>query len=221
MLAKAPEPFRAEARQFLGMDVGWTRSGPMKVKAKLWQPTVKALVVEGDLEVAGTLLVRTQEKADDTFLVVLGSVTCQNFVMGTGATFLCAGAVKVAEAMSCSAPDSVARVAGKVTATLLDSGSGAWLNVYDPAQVKRSVRHLTGYVMIGNRPLERKSADLTKVVKKAAIETEEWDNLDPEDRKEERMSDYLRLDAEAARKLLIAGKSILRLCTRSRRREGE
>ncbi|MEO7109822.1 MAG: hypothetical protein ABI183_05250, partial [Polyangiaceae bacterium] len=138
-----------------------------------------------------------------------GSVKCKNFIMSADATFICCGDIDVSEVMSCTAADSVSQVAGAVRAKILDSGSGAWLELYD--KKKLHVDHLLDYVMIDDDPVEpKKKPDMTKLLVKAAIETEEWDDLDYEDREGEDMADYISLNEEAVWKMLAAGKSILK-----------
>jgi len=208
-IRKAPE--KMNVSMFLGMEeVGWewTNGGIAVKETIVWQPASEAMAINGDLEVDGNIVVSTKAKVDDTFLIVFGSIKCRNLIMGPQTTMLCLGDVRVNEVMSCTAGDSICEVAGEVHAFLLDSGSGAWLTIYDEKQL--AVDHLAGYVMVGGRPLKpEKKVDLTKYVIEEAIEFEEWNDLSPEEREKGDIADYTRLDGFKAFHLLKKRKSIL------------
>jgi hypothetical protein len=207
-LKAAPLAFSKDVRSVLAMAPDWQYAAATQVEEEVWRPIERAVLIVGDLDVAGNIVVRTQARADDTFLVVLGSVRCKNLVLGARSTFLCSGDVEVDEVMCCTAGDSVSKVAGRVSVRVLDSGSGAWLSIYDPLQLVAD--SLTGYVMVGNLPVKPSArVDLSRLVVPAVIERDEWDSLDPEDQADEDPADYLRIDDGRLRTLLGEGRSVL------------
>ncbi|MEO7110277.1 MAG: hypothetical protein ABI183_07570, partial [Polyangiaceae bacterium] len=77
-LATAPKGFSDAARQMLKLSLELTTSGAIHTKDKVWRPKTEAIIVNGDLEIAGNIAVKTLAKSDHTLLFVLGSVKCKN-----------------------------------------------------------------------------------------------------------------------------------------------
>lgn len=207
-LAKSPASFAAQARRFLKMGLPWEVIEGLNDQARVWRLPTPNLLVDGDLKIQGTLEVGTGEH-DGGFLIVLGDVHCGNFVVQSGFTFLCTGSLVAKESIIATSGDSVTCVGGAVTAHFLDSGSGAWLTIYEPTSL--NVEHLAGYVMVEGRPLRGAGqADIATLLKPEVIEREEWASLDPEEREGESEADYIRVDDSAARRILARGGTILR-----------
>ncbi|HMK47778.1 MAG TPA: hypothetical protein VK436_14235 [Methanocella sp.] len=208
-IRKAPE--KMDVSMFLGMGEvcwEWTNGGIAVGETIAWRPESEAMAINGDLEVDGNIIVSTKARVDDTFLIVFGSIKCRNLIMGTQATMLCLGDVWVSEVMSCTVGDSICEVAGEVHAFLLDSGSGAWLTIYDEKQL--AVDYLAGYVMVGGRPVKpKKKVDLTKCMIEDVIDFGEWNDLSSEEREGGDIAEYIRLDGFKAFHLLKKRKSIL------------
>lgn len=206
-LASLHPGFAAKAKAFLSMGLPWATLDRVQASVPVWRPEPLALIVLGDLEVDGNVVVRTSA-SEDTFLVVLGSIRCRNLVVSRAASLVCAGDVLAREAIVCTAADSVSVAAGKVDARLLASGRGAWLQIYEESQL--AVTYLSGYVMVGREARRRvPPPPLDSLAVGAALDTREWDSLSPEDREGETRSDYIRLDGDAAERLIAGGQSIL------------
>ena len=210
VLSRCPAPFAEHVRDVFEMDhLSWTVLDGVTASTPAWRPATQAVLITGDLDIDGNVIVSSSKPVDDTYLVVLGAVRCRNFIVDDGAAFLCAGALTAKEAIVCTAADSVSAVAGDVHAQLLDSGQGAWLDVFAKSQLA-AVQHLSSYVMVAGTPDSADpSADLSALVIKNVLDTEEWDELDPEEQEEEERADYISLDTAKAFKLLAKGKSIL------------
>ena len=202
----------AFAKHWLSMQgmAGTTGLAPATaaITSKAWRPKSAWTIIDGDLDLGGNVIVATG-KHDYGALLVRGDVRCRNLVVGNGFSFACSGDLTVKEAIVASAADSTCYVAGKVRARLVDSGSGAWLTIFSPAQLM--AKHVSGYVMVGAKPLQpKRRADLKKLLVPRAVEREEWDAMDAEDREGEDASDYIRVDDRAAFGLLAKGGTILR-----------
>lgn len=208
-LSRCPPAFAEHVRGVLGMEhLNWTVVDGVKDAKPAWRSPSQAVLITGDLHVDGNVIAHAS-KHDDSYLVVLGSVHCRNLIVGDGAAFLCAGALVAQEAIVCTAMGSVTMVAGDVQAKLLDSGQGAWIDVFAKEQIA-AVQHLSSYVMVGGTPdSAEEPADLTELAVKAVLDTEEWDELDPEEQEDEDKADYVRIDARKASQLLAKGQSIL------------
>ena len=200
--------FAADLARIRSAGVEWVRIGPVDSDSNVWRPTAPYLEIEGDLRCTGNIVVATG-KHDFGTVVVSGDVSCRNLVVGSGFFLLCGGGIDASETIIATAADSGTYVAGPVKARLLDSGSGAWLKAYDSAQLEGS--GLYGYAMVAGRPHSAASpVDLETVLRSDAIETEEWDSLDDDERIGETRAEYIRVADSAARRILGAGGSILR-----------
>lgn len=210
VLSRCPATFAEHVRGVFGMEhLEWTVVDQLNESTPAWRPAKQALLITGDLHIDGNVLVKTTQRRDDTYLVVLGAVRCRNLIVGDGAAFLCAGALTAQEAIVCTSMGSVTEIAGDVQAQLLDSGQGAWMDVFDKAQIA-AVQHLSSYVMVAGSPHSpEEDADLTELLIEDVQDTEEWDELDPEEQAEEEAADYVSLDQKKAFKLLAKGQSIL------------
>jgi hypothetical protein len=208
ILAKCPDTFTKTLKEMLARQP-WDYSKAITVKAKTWRPNSESLIIIGDLIVDGNILVWSEVPTDDTRLIVLGNLKCRNLALPPQATLLCSGNIEATEAILCGAADCISIAAGKVQAHLLDSGSGAWLELFNKKQLQ--VKNLTAYVMIGDQAIEpKKKANLADLIAKQAIDYEDWDEMDPEDREDEDPADYIHLDIHKAMKILAQGKSILK-----------
>ena len=188
------------------MDVGWVTEASVEATAT-WKLPGRAWIVTGDL--VGDNVVVASTVARDCYLIVLGAVRCRNLLVGSSASLVCVGPVSVAEVMIVTDADAVTLAADKVTARVLVSGKGAWLTLSDEQQL--AVEHLVGYVMIGAKPLRpSQRPDLDALVVPEALDTRDWDSLDPADQQEEARVDHVRIHAKAARARIEAGASILR-----------
>ncbi len=205
---RGPEPWSTALRELARFPLAWEVLAAVVDAEPTWRPRSIATLVTGDLSVAGNLVVEARQKTDATVLVVLGAVHCRNLVLAPGATLLCAGDLRADEAIVCTARQSVTQVRGMVSARLLDSGSGAWLDVSEPAQL--AVQHVSGYAMVAGKPFKpTTAADLMALVRAELLDTDEWDELDDDEREGESANDYVRVDAKSAFKALSAGESIL------------
>lgn len=209
-LSRCPPAFAQDVRDVLAMDhLTWTVLDEVKEITPAWRPSTQAVLITGDLHIDGNVLVKPTQAHDDAYLIVLGAVRARNLIVGDGAAFLCAGALTAQEAIVCTAMRSVTQVAGDVQAQLLDSGHGAWMDVFDKAQIA-AVQHLSSYVMVAGSPHSpEEDADLTELLIEDVQDTEEWDELDPEEQAEEKAADYVGLDKQKAFALLAKGQSIL------------
>lgn len=210
VLSRCPATFAEHVRAVFEMDhLSWTVADQITESTPTWRPATQALLITGDLDIDGNVLVASSEPVDDTYLVVLGAVRCRNFIVADGAAFLCAGALIAQEAIVCTSMGSVTEVVGDLQATLLDSGPGAWIDLYAKEQFA-DVQHLSSYVMVAGHPTHAdEDADLTELLVDEALETEEWDDLDPEEQEGKDKAGYVRVNPHQAFDLLAEGKSIL------------
>ena len=186
---KWPAAFRMHVERMLAIRGTWASSSAVTAKTKVWRPSSARLVIAGDL--VGDNLVIATGRDDFGIVVVTGSITCRNLVVGYGFSLVCAGAVTAKQAIVAASPDSTTYVAGKVTAKLAVSGEGAWLTLFAPNQLAAPV---SGYVMVGAKPL-RKPANLQRLVIAKALERDD---------------DEVSVAISAATKIIVAGRTILR-----------
>ena len=187
---KWPAAFRAHVERMLAIRGAWASSPAIVAKTHVWRPSSALLVIIGDL--VGDNLVIATGRDDLGIVVVTGSITCRNLVVGYGVSLVCAGAVTARQAIVATSPDSTTYVAGKVRAKLVVSGEGAWLTLFAPSQLAAPVSR---YVMVGAKPL-RRSADLQRLVVAKALQRED--------------DDEVSVATSAATKMIVAGRSILR-----------
>lgn len=194
-----PAAFRAHVAQLMGVTGAWetvpgVAVGAAEVRGRAWRPASPGLIVEGDLVVAGNVIVGTG-KHDFGVVIVVGDIRCRNLMVATGWSLACAGAITVDEALITSAADSTAYVAGKVRAAFLSSGDGAWLTVYDRKQL--AVAAVTRYTSVyGGKPERpQQAADVGELL---VVEVQRSD--------EQRQV----IDLGAVRTRLAAGDPILR-----------
>lgn len=204
-----PAALTAAFSRFREMDIPWSGAEAISKEGPVWKMNEPNVEAASSLYLPGTLLVKTG-KHDGGFLLIHGDLHCRNLVVASGFTFVCTGSLFVEESIIATAGDSTTYVGGQVHAGFLDSGSGAWLTVFREDALR--VKELCGYVMGGGSVVANGEAELVSLLVADAIESEEWDSFSPEEQEEERphKSDYLRVDDGAARRILAAGKSILR-----------
>jgi hypothetical protein len=193
-------------QHFLSRPVTWSRHDGITAPGH-WTQGQPNTVINGDLNVAGNLMVGTG-KHDGGFLIVFGDVKCQNFCSAPGFTFACTGSLSASQAVIATAGNSATYVAGRTVTTFLDSGAGAWLTLFDSKSL--AVGHLSRYVMINGRPVRQGKPDLLSLLVPKALETEEWDSLSAGEQKNESPKDYVRVDTQAVRSLMAQGESILK-----------
>lgn len=211
----APKALAASFKRLAPASAKWTRLGPVRVTAPVWRPPQSFVWIEGDLHVDGNVVVGTG-KDDFGVLVVVGNVTCRNLVTAAGWSFVCTGSLACEEAVVATLADSVTYVGKNVSASFVDSGSGAWLTLFGGKNALQAP--VSGYVMSeGDKPVyEESPVELESLVVKEAIESEEWDAMSADERRGEKRSDYLRVDAQAALQRIAKGTSILREASRGR-----
>lgn len=194
----------------------WEKLGPQTIATTCHRPSAPETVIVGDLRVSGNLLVATG-KHDGGTLIVLGNVHARNVAVGAGWSLVCTGDLHAEEVIASCAADSVTYVGGRVGAHLLDSGSGAWLTMFADRAALRAT-HVSGYVMSAKGAVwePKRKVDVTDVVIDDAIETEEWDAMDADDRKGEQKADYVRVDTDAVLRIVGKGGSVLREARRGR-----
>lgn len=207
-LSSSPEQFRVYVTMLLSVSQKWARQAGVRSSDSTWRPAEPFTIIDGDVDLDGNLIVGAQ-RGDDGILLVQGNVKCRNLAVSSGFSLACSGSLTVTEALITNHSDSTTAVAGKVSASVIVSGDGggAWLTVYDEDAVE--LEKVFGYVKAGRKFLRpHQTFDLRDVLVDAAIETEEWDHLDPADREGEDPADYLRVKSTAIG-LLAAGGSIL------------
>lgn len=206
----APAAIAEAIGKLAAVSASWTVVSALRVAVPCYRPTVPFVVIDGDLHVSGNLVVATG-KHDGGVLVVLGNVQARNVAVGAGWSLVCTGDLHAEEVIESCADDSVTYVGGRVGAYLLDSGSGAWLTMFGSRTALRAT-HVSGYVMNAKGDVwePKATADVTEIVIDDALETEEWDSLDAEDRKGESKADYVRVDTDAVLRILGKGGGVLR-----------
>lgn len=207
--ASRPNLATGAARGLLTIDVDWTLKSPPTIDTPVWQPDLPYLVVEGSLTTDANVLVRTG-RHDNGALVVLGDLRCRNLMVSWGFDLVVTGSLIVEEVVITAPSDSELMIGGDLRARLLASGTSTWVTLAHPSH--QQAQHTSGYVMAPpNKPSRPPTqAPLTELLLDEVIDREEWDAMDEEEQADEDINDILRVDKNAAHRLLAAGRSLLR-----------
>lgn len=176
--------------------------------ATAWRPDAPFVLIDGDLDVEGNLVVATG-RHDQGALIVLGDVRCRHAITGHDQHLLVTGDLIATHAVVAELGNSSTHVGGTLRTDTLLSGRGAWLSLASAEGFQAT--HCSAYVMVGDTPLKPAvPASMADRLVDAVLDREEWDDMDPEDREQEDIDDLVMLDESAALRHLAAGGDLLR-----------
>ncbi|MEG0182541.1 MAG: hypothetical protein RR704_03655 [Stenotrophomonas sp.] len=200
---------RELALQLLSISDDWTILSAFNgATATAWRPSAPFVVVDGDLEVDGNIVVATGQH-DQGALIVLGDLRCRQVIIGHDQHLLVSGDLVASEAVIAELADSTTYVGGAVQTDTLLSGRGAWLSLASAEGFQ--ARHCSGYVMVNDAPLTpaAPASTVARLVDEV-LDREEWDAMEDDEREGEDIDDLIMLDEAAALHHVAAGRRLLR-----------
>jgi len=197
------------AKQLFEVGDAWTIAPAVRcATTTAWRPNAQFMLIDGDLEVEGNVVVATGSH-DHGALIVLGSLRCQQLITGHGQNLVVTGDLIANDAIIAELADSTTHVGGMVLTDTLLSGRGAWVSLASADGFK--AKHCSAYVMVGNIPLKPAAAASTVArLVDDVLDRDEWDSMDEEDRQGEDIDDLIMLDEVAALRHVAKGCGLLR-----------
>jgi hypothetical protein len=175
-----------------------------------YSPTEKIVVVNGNLTITGNLL--TVDKVENNFLIVFGNVTCNNFLSDYQSTVFIIGNITAHELIFTATRDSVTYIGGNVNSKYIYSGNGGgWLTVLDG---KITCNLFSDYIenelSQENNNIIVKTPDKEIIFIDEVIDSEEWDDMEDEDKVGEDKYDYCAIDERKIYQILNEGKNVIK-----------